>query len=75
MGQLARVLVEEGEERTKDPLEVAKGHLKDPHRSALREESQVLLHPLHFSYEECGDKFPNKGKGRENITVLRPNGR
>ena len=46
MGQAVGVWVGEGGGRTRDPLEDAKGQPKDPHRSALREERQVLLHPF-----------------------------
>ena len=75
MGQPTRVLVEEGEERTRDPLEDAKGQLKDPHRSALGEERQVLLHSrnsLHgfMGSDGTSSHMSKEGRGPQTVSML-----
>ena len=61
----------EGEGRTRGPLEDAKGQPKDPHRSALGAERQVLLHSLNSSMGSIRDyELTNERKeGKEDHGV------
>ena len=61
--------MEEGEGRTRGPLEDAKGQSKDPHRSALGAERQVLLHSLNSSmWSISGKSSQTRGKKEKRIT-------